>query len=605
MNLRTRFVIIIAGFILLLTSLAVMISTRVLLKGSLALEKEIVREAVDGGRQYLIEEGHELSRMAVDWSCWDDTYAFMANTNPAYIDGNLLNASLRNLRLNMIAYVGTDGQAVYGKGYDIERDAAFTPDEKLWRALLTSDRLLRHETLESSVSGLLLVGHDIWLVASGPILTSLDKGPSRGTLIMGRRMNNLVDWSPARPWNGLFSLRPVGTESLPERVAIEAVSMGMIKGKAFIRDINDNPSILIETTMARRIFSHGIAGQFFLTGWILLSGAATGLFVFWLVDRWVLRELTEALEALKKGMAAVAAGANPKLHLKTTRRDEMGDLANSLNDMLTALDKAQQASENSRRELIQAQKMTALGTLVAGVAHEINNPNTVINLNLPALRRRLDKLVESLSRPGDGTKTLCTEARRLKADIDALLTETQDASVRIAVLVSSLKAFARPASEKMNALVEVNSLIRNAGALMKHQLEKKGIRVDLSLDQQSTWVKGNEQQLTQVLINLIGNACEASPCTDSSIQLATAVDAVSHRVRITVLDQGTGIAPEIMDRIFEPFFTTRRERGGTGLGLSISAEIVRSHGGTIHVQSPPEQGARFIVELPTTEQGAP
>ncbi len=582
-----------------------MISTRVLLAGSLALEKEIVREAVDGGRQYLVEGGHDLARMVVDWSSWDDTYAFLADTNQAYIDGNLLNSSLRNLRLNIIAYVDTDGHAVYGKGYDIERDAAFTPDEQLWRALLTSDRLLRHETLESSVSGLLLVGHDIWLVASGPILTSLDKGPSRGTLIMGRRLNNLVGWSPARPWNGLFSLRPVGTESLPERVDIEAVSLGMIKGKAFIRDINGNPSVLIETTMARRIFSHGIAGQFFLTGWILLSGAATGLFVFWLVDRWVLRVLTEALEALKKGMAAVAAGGNPKPHLKNMRRDEMGDLANSLNNMLTALDQAQQASENSRRELIQAQKLTALGTLVAGVAHEINNPNTVINLNLPALRRRLDKLVESLPQPGDGTKTLCEETRQLKADINALLTETQDASVRIAVLVASLKAFARPASEKLNALVEVNSLVRNACALMKHLLEKKGLRLDLSLDQRPTWVKGNESQLTQVLLNLIGNACEASPHADSSIQLATSFDAVTHRVRITVQDQGAGIAPEIMDRIFEPFFTTRRERGGTGLGLSISAEIVRSHGGTIHVQSSPEQGARFTVELPTTEQGAP
>lgn len=602
MNLRTRFVVIMAGFILLLTALATIISTRILLAGTVSLEKDMVGEAVEGGRQYLAEEGQAMARMVDDWSSWDDTYAFITDTNQAYINANLPNPTLRNLRLNIIAFVAKDGHPVYGKGYDIEKNTDFTPDAQLWKALLSSDRLLRHETLDSSVSGLLPIGNDIWLVAAEPILTSLDSGPSRGTLIMGRRLAN---WRPSRYWQGLFTLKLAGNEHIPETVDVKAVSLGTIKGQTFIRDINGNPDILLETVMARRIFSYGISGQFFLTGWILLSGAATGLFVFWLVDRWVLRNLTEALEALKKGMAAVAAGANPKLRLKNTRRDEMGDLANSLNDMLTALDRAQQDSENRRRALIQAQKMTALGTLVAGVAHEINNPNTVINLNLPSLRRRLDKLIERLPRAAGDTAPPADEVRQLKADIDALLTETQDASTRIAAMVSSLKAFARPASEKINETVDVNRLIRNACDLMKHLLTKKGCLIDLSIHEPLPGIRGNEQQLTQVLMNLIGNACEASTHPDSTIRITASPDADSPMVRLTVQDEGSGIAPDILERIFEPFFTTRRDRGGTGLGLSISAEIIQSHGGTIDVQSTPGHGSLFTILLPASGQGAP
>jgi signal transduction histidine kinase len=386
--------------------------------------------------------------------------------------------------------------------------------------------------------------------------------------------------------------RDVHPQSAPPGAApleIQAESLGRISGRAILRDLSGAPSLLLETSIARRILANGISGQFFLTGWILLSGAAIGLFAFWLVDRWVLQHLSNSVEALKQGVSAVTARANLKLRLKTMQEGEMKELANCLNDMLNALDQAQQASESRRRDLIQAQKMTALGTLVAGVAHEVNNPNTVVGLNLTALQRRLDKALAAETPPA--------EREALKADITALLAETRDATRRIAAIAASLKGFARPASEKMDALIAVNGLIRNTSELLKHTLAKANCTLTASLADPSPTLLGNEQQLSQVLINLVENACQASPESGGPIVIVSE-KGTDGGARVTVRDQGRGILPEHLDRIFEPFFTTRRSQGGTGLGLAISREIIQAHGGTISIRSVPDEGSEFIVDFP-------
>lgn len=579
-----------AVFVVLLTALAAVISTRILLAGSLSLEKDLVREALEGGRHFLAAEERQMASLLEDWANWDDTYRFLSDTNQTFIDVNLVDNTFRYLALNVIVFFDVNKRPVFAKNYDLAARSETQMPPLLMDALAASPLLTPAPGKPDSAAGLLPVGNDVWMLASSPVLDSLSRGPARGTLVMGRRLNALSDWCASRHWHGLFTLRPAPAGLSPEFLGIDARSPGTIKGRALVQDLSGRPSLLLETSLARRILAHGLTGEFFLTGWILLSGAAIGLFAFWLVDRWVLQNLSHSVETLKQGVTAVTARANLKLRIKTMLWEgELKDLATCLNDMLTALDHAQEAAESQRRELIQAQKMTALGTLVAGVAHEVNNPNTVIGLNLTALQRRLDKAFSPEGSAGD--------RQSLKEELAALIEETRDATRRIAAIAASLKAFARPSGEKMNERIDLNALVGKACELLKHNVSKSKGNLILSLAEPAPLTLGNEQQLTQVLINLIENACEASVKPGSQIEIATQ-NASDGTTRIRVRDEGLGIPPEHLDRIFEPFFTTRRDRGGTGLGLSISHEIIRAHAGRILVDSTPGAGAAFTLVLP-------
>jgi signal transduction histidine kinase len=585
-----------AIFILSLTALATIISTRLLLAGSLSMEKDLVREAIEGGQHFLASEEKKLSSIAKDWANWDDAYRFMSDTNQSFVDVNLVDNTFRSLRLNLIAFFDAQGRPACVQSFNLESDSQTQPPSQLMTALMHSPGMTVKSNATQSVGGLLMVGNSVWLLSSEPILTSEAEGPVRGTLIMGRRLNNMSDWCSSRHWHGLFTLRAAPPGLRPDALEINTRSLGTITGRAALRDLAGRPALLLETTLARRILARGLVGEFFMTGWILLSGALIGLFAFWLVDRWVLRSLSYSIEALKQGMSAVTARANLKHRLKIMQNGEMRELAVCLNDMLTALDRAHQESEARRRELIQAQKMTALGTLVAGVAHEVNNPTTVINLNLSALLRRVDKAFAPDAPPGDGAK--------LKDEMRTLIAETRDATLRIATIAASLKAFARPSSEKMNMLIDINALIGKTCGLLKQYLAKSHCDVKLMLADPSPLTWGNEPQLVQVLLNLLENACQACPNPGSTIEIASE-NGSDGTARVTVRDHGSGILPENLDRIFEPFYTTRRDQGGTGLGLSISLEIIRSHAGQITVQSTPGEGSTFTLTLPAHTEKEP
>lgn len=714
MKLRTRFVLVMAGFLLLLTALVSMISARLFLAGALALEKEMAREAVESGRHALLLDAAELARQLQG----------LVSPTPAV---PLPADTFRRLRVNLAAFVDHDGRPVYAKGFDTARNAETPPAKTVWPSVLARHRLLHPALPAEPVSGLIAAEDEVWLVAA--ISTPASGGGTGGTgiLLLGRRLGPATDWRPAGNRHGRFAVYPAAQGPVPEGTEIQVTPARTIKGLARIHDLEGRPVITLEATLEQRIFAQGVTSLFLLTGWILLSGAAIGLFAYWVVDRWVLQDLSDSLDTLKRGVAAVTAGAELLPRLKTSRKDEMGMVANSLNAMLEALNRshqslraseekyrtlvesapdaivqldaegrvvagnrafferilahseasaagrtlaeawpgtaaeailgalarlregetatlsdlgdtrpgserwysaslaragrsarresytlvvlrdetervrAQRTSESRRQDLIQAQKMTALGTLVAGVAHEVNNPNTVISLNLAALRRRLQALFDALeAHPagGAGGADARAEARRLRGELEALVSETGEAAARIAALVASLKTFARPASEKMTEGVSVNRLIEQACELMKHTIAKKSCVLRLALTEPLPAVRGNPPQLTQVFMNLIENACDASPGPDAGIEIGTAQEPGGGTVLVTVRDAGSGIAPENIDRIFEPFFTTRRDQGGTGLGLSISSEIIRTHRGRIEVQSVPGRGSLFTVVLP-------
>jgi C4-dicarboxylate-specific signal transduction histidine kinase len=234
-----------------------------------------------------------------------------------------------------------------------------------------------------------------------------------------------------------------------------------------------------------------------------------------------------------------------------------------------------------------ADRMTSMGTLAAGVAHEINNPLAYVCSNLTFLGEQLAQ------------ETLPPEAL---PELREVVAETQEGAGRVRAIVQDLKTFAR-SDEERRGPINVHQVIEGALRLVRQELLRSNARLERALEPVPA-ILGNEARLGQVLVNLLVNATQAFPerrSDNNRIRIATWSDEAK-RVVVEVEDNGAGMSPEVQQRIFDPFFTTKPVGEGTGLGLAICHSIVQSMGGQIEVRSTPGRGTTFVLSLPTCVQ---
>jgi len=256
--------------------------------------------------------------------------------------------------------------------------------------------------------------------------------------------------------------------------------------------------------------------------------------------------------------------------------------------------------------LVQSDKLAALGLLVAGVAHEINNPNHAIMLHAGFVERVWKSLEPVLERHFVGAEDLLVggveydEARSLMgASISSLVT----ASAAIDHIVRGLKEFAAPDSGPLEDGVDINAVVKASSDLASGFIKKATSRFSLDLDPSVPPIKGNFQRLEQVMVNLLQNACQALTDQAQAIVLSTRFDHGTNRVVVVVSDEGCGIEETRIGQLKSPFFTTRARSGGTGLGVAISNSIIEEHGGTLAYVSSPRNGTRAIIEIPSASSG--
>lgn len=258
--------------------------------------------------------------------------------------------------------------------------------------------------------------------------------------------------------------------------------------------------------------------------------------------------------------------------------------------------------EIRQQQLIQADKLTSLGTLTSGVAHEINNPNGLILLNLPILKKAWQDaqniFQDHYNQHGD-FKLGWLNYSRMRVEIPQMLDDMQQGAGRIKRIVEDLKDFARYDSATQDESIDLNAVVKAALRLVSNRLKKSTDHFDLQLAEQLPEFSGSAQRIEQVIVNLLLNACEALESKEQSIRLTTALCPDADCLQLEVCDQGRGITQENLPKLTDPFFTTRRESGGTGLGLSISSGIVRDHGGRLEFASTPGQGTCVKLILPT------
>jgi two-component system, NtrC family, sensor kinase len=230
------------------------------------------------------------------------------------------------------------------------------------------------------------------------------------------------------------------------------------------------------------------------------------------------------------------------------------------------------------RRLVQADKLSSIGLLAAGVAHEVNTPLAVISTYAQMLTKQV---------AGDEQQS-------------RMLDKIAKQTFRASEIVNSLLNFSRTSTTEL-AAVNLNKLIQETLSLIEHQLKSAEIKVQLGLENTLPPVTGNAGKLQQVFLNLFINARDAM---QPGGVLAITSNYDESGVQVEVSDTGHGIAPEHLNRIYDPFFTTKSARKGTGLGLSVTYGIIQEHSGTIEVFSRPGGGTRFRLELPRAKKAA-
>jgi len=262
------------------------------------------------------------------------------------------------------------------------------------------------------------------------------------------------------------------------------------------------------------------------------------------------------------------------------------------------------ALEELRRHqdrLVQTDKMASLGTLVSGVAHEINNPNGLLLLDIPVLKRVHDdaeEILEAHFRARGDFMLGGVPYSEMRDEIPRILDEMQDSAQRIKRIVNDLKDFARRDDAAKKELIDLNEAVQRALRLVDPTIRSSTRRFSANYGAGLPQIMGNVQRIEQVIVNLVQNACQALPDPEREVSVSTSFDRENNLVITQVKDEGSGVAEEHLPYLMDPFFTTKRDSGGTGLGLSVSAGIVKEHGGTLAFDSAPGSGTTVTLSLP-------
>jgi signal transduction histidine kinase len=285
------------------------------------------------------------------------------------------------------------------------------------------------------------------------------------------------------------------------------------------------------------------------------------------------RRVTRPLRELQKTLLVISRGEFG-VEVPVAGPTEIQSVGVALNEMSRELVRRSEQLQKTNAQLVQSEKLSAVGELAASVAHEVKNPMVGIvgfaqlgqeSSDLPELHEYF-KLIE------------------------------QDA-FRANKILQNLLEFSRPPEMEIEAL-GMNDVVKGALALCVHQLQMQGVRVDTSFAEGALDIRGNSNQLRQVLLNLMLNAGQAMEQSPKKLITVTTRAADAGFAEILVADTGPGLAEDVKDKLFKPFFTTKRRGQGTGLGLSVSRTIIEAHRGQIRAEGAPGQGATFIIRLP-------
>ena len=399
------------------------------------------------------------------------------------------------------------------------------------------------------------------LMDSGVIVGSIEESASLRPLIFETTVLGMAGSGITLLLFLLFRVYPVSAlrnalDMLSREKGRATVTLQSIVDGVISTDPEDR--VLIVNRMAERI-----------TGWTQAEAAGKPIGE-------VFRPEGDVLVDRKGTSRRIEAGKSPVL-------DERG---RSVGTVLVFRDVTEKAQTEAA--MANAQKLESLGILAGGIAHEIRNPLSSINISVSSIERAC--------RASTGLES------ETKEKIDLILEHMKSAAAKMGLVVQRVMDYSKPFPPRKES-VDLNKVIEEAVRLSLSTLRKREIAVLKDLSPDLTTCRVDAQMIEQVLVNLITNACQAMEGAEGAkiLQIASAVQ--DGRIVLRVSDSGPGVPPSLREKVFDPFFTTRKE--GTGIGLSFSHRIISDHGGSLRVDTSRWGGAEFRIEIPVAKEGVP
>jgi len=370
----------------------------------------------------------------------------------------------------------------------------------------------------------------------------------------------------------------------PDGRGPDGLNRQIIRGEHYFCSAGNFPSLAGDATLGYLLFSSyedqlaALAQTQRLLLFVSLVAIFTGSAVIW----FFVRRATAPLRELRANAEAVGRGDFSR-RVNSRSRDECGELAAAFNRMTENIRQSQSqlqqtvdSLKTTQAQLVQSEKLSAVGEFVAGVAHELNNPLAAV-MGFSELLKDAD----------------VDEKHRHHLDL------IFKAARRCQKIVQSLLSFARRHQPERKP-VSVNGLVEEVLEIVTYQLRTNNVEVVRRFAPNLPFVLADGHQIQQVILNLVNNARQAIEANQAAGRISISTEMKKPFIRISIQDNGPGIPPENLSRIFNPFFTTKEVGKGTGLGLSLCYGLIKEHGGDITVASQPGGGATFTIELPAT-----
>ncbi len=559
MNLRRKTLLILAVVLIVMT-LVVSIGARfILLDNYEALEKQRAEVNVKRCLSALSNELSELDSTTADWAAWDDTYAFIQDVNDNYVESNLVDDTFVNLRLNMMLFINSTGNVVYGKAFNLQNMSETPVPQDLLELLSANVFLWYHPDTESSLTGLVPLQEAPLLIASKPILTSHSEGPIQGTLIIGRYLNseeikNLekTTYLPVviTPFNesetqiafqSLYSSPPF--EDTP--IFTRQLNADTISGCALIKDVCGEFSFMLRVDIYQDIYKQGVISVAFFILALLGSGTVLGLVAISIVEKGFLSRIEQLAINIKK----MGKSKNLSERLSRSSKDELSLLSETIDNMME-------------------ERINTIGELAAMIGHDLRNPLTGITSATYYLRKKYGALMDEKGR--DMLEVIGKEIEYSNKIINDLLEYSK--------------------AIKLD-LKETNPKSAVTAALSHIDFPKNVQLIDLT--ENTPTIKIDVDRMKRAFINLTKNAVDAMP---DGGKLTITSEKANGKVKIAFADTGGGISEENLKKLFGPLFTTKAK--GMGLGLAICKRVVEAHGGAISVESVVGKGTVFTIIIP-------
>lgn len=629
MSLRSQIAELLIVISLILVGIMYTVQLMVVMPTFSDLERTIAIRNVERCTDALERELQSISNTTTDWSNWDDSYRFIHDHNSEFVAGNLTSESFGNSNLNLICYVDMNRHIVWGEVHDIKTlEKMEVPD--LFAAIQSeSSPFTLHERVEDASAGILLTSKGALMLASRPIVTTKRKGPIRGTLLMGRFLNQtetdelaerthvqLDTWTAGQRDMPAETRRIFAQHSLscqPDSKAVDAhietADVKTLYGYGVVNDLYGKPALLLRVTVPRDITEQGWVSTK-VAAWCSVVGGGVTLSLMWIVLQW---RIISPLRRMAAHAVMVGQSSNLKARLDLRRADEIGTLANEFDRMVESL-------AESREKVLETAHRSGMAEVAAEVLHNVGNAVNSAGCSVNRLRERLSEskisgfdratamLREQAPRAAEffGTDPRGPKLVDYLLDLnDALRQEHNDLQAEVIRLnttvghirdvIDAQQHFAGQSEFRQE--VELSALVDDALLLNRELLDSHRIEVKVDLPPLPKLLM-NKSKMTQVLVNLVRNAVQAMQSRDSGERRLTisARTVEGDGIEIEVHDTGCGFDEGVRMKLFTHGFTTTSN--GNGLGLHYCANAIQGAGGTVTAESPgPGLGATFRVRL--------